>query len=141
MLEIAQQKAYNKKQETLKKETENNEKIKEIQELICSEETVKTINKGAQNKHIPSSKGYIEGRSYIFGSIEDAQELVNRYSGTGEIKLSAKGEWTNKEFVVADHEIGVVIDPKTKDGVSTKRFAIHYGKKGTHIVPAKERMQ
>lgn len=32
-------------------------------------------------------------------------------------------------------------DPKTKDGVSTKRFAIHYGKKGTHIVPAKERIQ
>lgn len=141
MLEIAQQKAYNKKQETLKKEAESNEKIKEIRKLIRSEEIVKTINKGAQNKHIPSSKGYIEGRSYIFGSIEDAQELVNRYSGTGEIKLSAKGEWTNKEFVVADHEIGVVIDPKTKDGVSTKRFAIHYGKKGTHIVPAKERMQ
>ena len=141
MLEIAQQKAYNKKQETLKKEAECNEKIKEIRELIRSDETVKTINKGAQNKHIPSSKGYIEGRSYIFGSLEETQELVNRYSGTGEIKLSAKGEWTNKEFVMADHEIGVVVDPETKDGVSTKRFAIHYGKKGTHIVPAKERMQ
>lgn len=140
MLELKQQEAYNKKQEALKKEAERNRKIKEIRELIRSDDTNKTINKGAQNKHIPSSKGYIKGRSFILGSLEEAQELVNRYSGTGEIKLSAKGEWTNKEFVVADHVVGTVIDPETKDGVSTKRFAIHYGKKGTHIVPAKERV-
>ena len=65
--------------------------------------------------------------------------MVDQYSGTGEIKLTSKGEWANKEFVVADRVIGMVVDSETQDEISTKRFAIHYGKKGTHIVPAKER--
>lgn len=138
-LELKQIEVYNKKQEELKKAKERSEKIEEIRNKIRSDEVNKTINKGAQNKHILSSKGYIEGRSYIFGDSEDAQRLVNRYSGTGEIKLNAKGEWANKEFVVADKLMGMVIDPKSKDEIPTKRFSIHYGKKGTHIVPAKER--
>ena len=91
-----------------------------------------------RNKHIPSSKGYISGRSYILGSAEDAQTLVNRYAGTGEIKLTASGEWTNKEFVYADDIIGVAVNPETLEKTETHRFAIHYGKKGTHIVPVKE---
>ena len=137
-LELKQIEAYNKKQEELKKEKERAEKREEIRKLICSDEVNKTIHAGAQNKHIPSSKGYIKGRSFILGDLNEAQELVNRYSGTGEIKLTAKGEWANKEFVVADRMIGLVVDPETGDATSTKRFAIHYGKKGTHIVPAKE---
>lgn len=137
-LELKQIEAYNKNQEALKKAEERKEKVKEIRSLIRSDDTNKAINKGAQNKHIPSSKGYIKGRSYILGDLDDAQELVNRYSGTGEIKLTAKGEWANKEFVVADGMIGMVVDPETGDATSTKRFSIHYGQKGTHIVPAKE---
>ena len=137
-LELKQIEAYNKNQEALKKAEERKEKVKEIRSLIRSDDTNKAINKGAQNKHIPSSKGYIKGRSYILGDLDDAQELVNRYSGTGEIKLTAKGEWANKEFVVADGMIGMVVDPETGDATSTKRFSIHYGRKGTHIVPAKE---
>lgn len=81
---------------------------------------------------------YIEGRSYIFGTLEDAQELVDRYHGTGEVKLTASIEWTHKEFVVADEPIGVWIDNTTGKEYETRRFSIHYGKKGTHIVPAKE---
>ena len=137
-LELKQIEAYNKNQEALKKAEERKEKVKEIRSLIRSDDTNKAINKGAQNKHIPSSKGYIKGRSYILGDLDDVQELVNRYSGTGEIKLTAKGEWANKEFVVADGMIGMVVDPETGDATSTKRFSIHYGRKGTHIVPAKE---
>lgn len=137
-LEQKQKEAYNKKQEELKKEKERAEKREEIRKLIRSDEVNKTVHAGAQNKHIPSSKGYIKGRSFILGDLNEAQELVNRYSGTGEIKLTAKGEWANKEFVVADRMIGLVVDPETGDATSTKRFAIHYGKKGTHIVPAKE---
>ncbi len=113
----------------------NKEKIRNI---ILSDDTNRNINKGAQNKHIPSSKGYISGRSYILGSAEDAQTLVNRYAGTGEIKLTASGEWTNKEFVYADDIIGVAVNPETLEKTETHRFAIHYGKKGTHIVPVKE---
>ncbi len=64
--------------------------------------------------------------------------MVDRYSGTGEPKLNQEGEWTHKEFIVADVPIGIVVNQKTLERSETKRFAIHYGKKGTHIVPAEE---
>ena len=34
--------------------------------------------------------------------------------------------------------IGVNVDPDTGEEIETKRYVIHYGKKGTHIVPTKE---
>ena len=95
------------------------------------------INKGNQNKHIQSAKGYIEGRSYIYGGLEEAQRLVNAYSGTGVPKFDSKGRWTRKEFVTLDKPVGVDIDLETGTPQETNRFTIHYGKKGTHIVPAK----
>lgn len=97
------------------------------------------INVGAQNKHICDSTGYIPGRSYIYGTIEDAQKLIQQYRGTGELKMTRKGEWTKKEFVTADHVIGVCVNPNTGQEKETHRFSIHYGKKGTHIVPAEEK--
>lgn len=42
------------------------------------------------------------------------------------------------EFVVADHDIGVDIDPLTGVETKTRRFSIRYADKGTHIVPARE---
>lgn len=125
ILEKKQAEAYNKKQE-------------EVRKLIRSDAVNKTINKGAQNKHIPSSKGYIEGRSYILGDLEGAQKLVDQYAGTGEVVLTRKGEWANKEVIVTDNVVGMVVDLETKNATSTKKFVIHYGKRGTHIVPAKE---
>lgn len=101
-------------------------------------EMPKTLNIGNQNKHIRSSKGYIEGRSYLYGTLEDAQALVNRYSGTGTPRISDGNKWTHKEFTVADVPIGVVMDKATGKGKETRRFAIHYSNHGTHIVPAKE---
>lgn len=106
--------------------------------LIRSSETPKTINAGAQNKHIKTSKGYIQGRSYIYGDLDTAQALVDRYSGTGEPKLTRAGLWTHKEFAAADHEIGVSINPETGEETATRHFTIHYGKRGTHIVPRRE---
>ena len=114
------------------------EKQAEILQLIRSSSMPKTLNIGNQNKHIVGANGYIEGRSIIYGGLEQAQELVDRYSGTGEPKLNQEGEWTHKEFIVADVPIGIVVNQKTLERSETKRFAIHYGKKGTHIVPAEE---
>ena len=95
-----------------------------------------SLNKGSQNKHILNSKGYIEGRSYIYGDLDEAQRLVNTYGGTGEAKFDKKGRWVNKEIVVIDRPIGITIDPDTGIKKETNKFTIHYGKKGTHIVPA-----
>lgn len=98
----------------------------------------KTLNAGNQNKHILSSGAYKKGRSYIYGTLEDAQALVDRYSGTGTPRLDRKHNWTSKEFMVADAPIGVAIVPETGKEMITRRFCIHYGKHGTHIIPVNE---
>ena len=69
---------------------------------------------------------------------KEAQDLVNKYAGTGKFKRDDNDRWTRKEFVVAERTIGVVVDPKSGNEIKTKRFSIHYSKKGTHIVPRKE---
>jgi len=97
------------------------------------------INRGNQNKHDPTRKSYIEGRSVFYGTVEDAQALVDRYHGTGEIKLKPDGTWNKREIVEILDDIGVDIDAKTLVEQVTNRFTIHYGKRGTHIVPTKRR--
>ena len=115
---------------------------KTIREYIRSADVPKQINVGSQNKHIRGSHGYISNRSYIFGDIEAAQSLVDAYHGTGEIKRKARtGEWANREVVTADHDIGVSIDPDTGVEQITDRFTIHYGKKGTHVVPTRRKTE
>lgn len=99
---------------------------------------LKTILEGKQGKHLIGSNNYIEGRSYLTISLKEAQHLIDRYAGTGEIKRDRKGEWVHKEFITFDSVIGVVVDPATGEKTQTRRGAIHYSNKGTHIVPAKE---
>lgn len=106
---------------------------------LRSDNTVKAILKGKQEKHILGSNNYIAGRSYITISLEEAQELVNKYAGTGEIIRKPNNDFNNREICIADHIIGVVIDRETGKEYPTRRFTIHYAKRGTHVVPAKEK--
>ena len=108
----------------------------EISDFIKSDAVNKTINPEKQSRHILGSNGYIPGRSYLFDSV-DAQELVDKYHGTGRAEISRMGMWKNVENVTADRNIGVRIDPKTGEETPTNRFTIHYSKTGTHVVPAK----
>ena len=110
----------------------------EIRAQIQTGEIPSKLNQGNQNKHISSSPGYLPGRSFIYGDLETAQALVDRYKGTGDVRLTEAGEWTHKEFVTADTPIGVSVNPETGAESPTRRFAIHYGKRGAHIVPRKE---
>lgn len=126
--------AVAKKQETL-----YNEKKREALAVICSSDTPKTLNIGNQRKHIREEGRDLGNRSFLYGTLDDAQKLVNQYSGTGEPKLDGKGNWTHKEFVKADHLIGESVNPETGVATPTHRFAIHYGKRGTHVVPMEER--
>jgi hypothetical protein len=95
------------------------------------------IIKSQQEKHIKDSPNYVEGKSYVFGSLDDAQKLVNRFAGTGTFEKNGKGEFVKKEIVKADSPIGVTIDPDGNQS-TTSAFKIHYRKTGTHIVPKKE---
>lgn len=82
------------------KEAENRAKIENIRRQIRSDAVNKTLHRDAQGKHIPGHKNFIEGRSILTISMEEAQELVNRYAGTGEIRLTKNGEWDNQEIIL-----------------------------------------
>ena len=118
------------------------EEKQKIRERILAKEFPLELNVGNQNKHIKTSHSYKpeEKKSYLFGDLETAQELVNQYHGTGEIKLSKDLKWTNKEIIELENDIGVTFDIETGEPENTNRFAIHYGKKGTHVVPIKRRI-
>lgn len=122
-----QEKGYN---DNIKKDIKQNYNLK--------------INQGRQDKHIRGTNNYNQDlengkkKSYLLDNI-DPQELIYRYSGTGEFRRNSKtGKWINKEFVQIEENIGYYVNPITKSKILTNRFAIHYSKeKGTHIVPAK----
>lgn len=100
------------------------------------------INLQAQNKHIPGTNEYVEGKSYLTVSAEETQSLVNQFAGTG-TPIIVDGEWKNKERITSnDNNIGVYRDIKGNSS-ETSNFIIHYNhsnrkqKRGTHIVPSK----
>ena len=74
------------------------------------------------------------GPSFIYGGIKEAQELINKYAGTGEADIR-KGKWTNKEKIKTDNVIGVVVNNLNGTLQLTANFKIHYANGGTHIVP------
>lgn len=63
---------------------------------------------------------------------------MDRYHGTGEVIINRKGAWSSKEVIFQAEVIGVEVDPKSGLERETRRFKIHYGKNGTHVVPTKE---
>lgn len=126
----------------LKSEAERDIIKEQIRQDILNEKYPLSLNIGNQNKHILTSHSYKnEGsKSYILGDLNTAQELVNKYHGTGEIRLNGKNQWIKKEFVTVDYDIGMIVDRETRKETATNRFSIHYSNsKGTHIVPAERK--
>ena len=107
-----------------------------VKEAIASGEVSTTINADKQNKHIKGSGGFVEGRSYIFGNLEDAQKLVDDLNGTG-TPIMAKGKWTHKERVQSQKAIGVHVVKDTGAESETKTAIIVYSKTGSHVYPAR----
>ena len=68
------------------------------------------INVSKQNRHILSSKSHTQNLSYIFGTTQDAQRLVDEYSGKGKLIPKLDGELTRKERITCPFPIGVYID-------------------------------
>ena len=108
----------------------------QIREQICSDTVIKDLNMTHQNRHFRNSDGYIEGRSYFYEDV-DPKELIDQYHGTGEIRLSESGNWINKEFITLDKDIGVHIEQATGLQTTTNSFAMHYSKRGIHLVPSR----
>lgn len=109
-----------------------------IKDAVSSGAVTTKINAAKQGRHIKTSKAYIEGRSYINGTLEDAQRLVDDLSGTGDSMIDENGNWLHKERVQADHVFGIHVDMKTGKETETSKGMIIYSKTGTHIIPRKE---
>lgn len=127
--------SYEKWKKNNIEKSEGNAIIEETRKRIQSGEQKLTIEEGKQGKHIIGHKNYIQGRSYLTISMEEAQELVNKYAGTGELLFSSAGKWKNQEIIKTDKVIGYNVSDIDNSKTETKNFKIHYSKKGTHIVP------
>ncbi|NMS90596.1 minor capsid protein [Clostridioides difficile] len=117
-------------------EIKNSDIIDSIKEDIKNGNYNLNIHDGKQGKHLKGHNNYIEGRSYLTITKEEAQELVNRHAGNGIIKFNRSGEWDKKELIEIDKNIGVNVNNITGEKTLTNKFKIHYSKTGTHIVPA-----
>ena len=115
--------------------SEEERRAEAIRQRIRSNTVNKAVNPEKQNRHILSSELYDGIRSYIYGDLTTAQNLVDEYHGTGGILFDRNGEWKHKELVMAKVDIGVDVDKASGNGTPTNRFIIHYSKTGTHIVP------
>ncbi len=96
-----------------------------------------TLNPEKQNPHILGAPGYDpeEHKSYFTIPLEEIQQIVNQYHGTGHVIVKPDGQI--KEVITLDKEIGVNVDENgTVTGV-TNRATVHYSKRRTHMVPAK----
>lgn len=91
----------------------------------------KTVHASRQDKHIPGTNNYIEGRSIFSGTKNQAEQLIKQYSGSGQ------PIGNNKERVDFGRVIGYYVDESTGQSYPTTMGIIHYSKSGAHIVPSK----
>lgn len=112
----------------------------EVRQRLLSGEIPTQIHKGRQGKHILGNNNYTPGKSYLFGTLGDAQALIDQYHGTGVLKaIGESNRWNGREVITADHDIGININPTTGEEQATNRGTIHYAKGGAHIVPAQRK--
>ena len=91
----------------------------------------KKLHPGRQGKHIVGHNNYKRGRSIFYGSVSDAQQLIKKYSGTGQ-RINSTSERVNFKKV-----IGKYVDEVTGKTYDTTVGTIRYSKDGAHIVPAR----
>ena len=74
--------------------------------------------------------------SYLTISMDEATELIKRYSGTGKFLYKEDPDYIpKKEIIKHNRKIGIYIDQRTGEMFETDSFRIHYRKTGAHIVP------
>ena len=109
-------------------------KVKELAQAQIHADYAIKLNKGQQDKHIPGTNNYEEGRSILTA---DPLELIRLYAGKGHFFQKRNGEWNGRTWFEHSGVIGIY---KTPNGVSveTTKGVMHYSKKnGIHIVPSK----
>lgn len=89
-------------------------------------------------QYLNTAKGRNKEPSRLTITKEEAESLIQTYSGTGKPRVYKNGGVSNIEYAQAEHAIGKVFDDTSGKWIETRRFAIHHGKSGSHIVPVKE---
>lgn len=85
------------------------------------------------NSRLAKGKG---PQSKLLLSEDEAQNFIKLMSGKGIPKTNRKGEALQVEYVSGKNVIGQYFkDEKWND---TKRAAIHYGKRASHMVPVED---
>ena len=74
-------------------------------------------------------------QSILTVSMEEAQDIIDKYHGTGIIKTDMKGNPKPQELVNCDKVVGKYCSKN--EYYETKKAMIIYGKKKSHIVPVK----
>ena len=116
--------------------------------IIKVKDCNKKIRTNKQYEHILGHKRWLEEskrlisngkspKSFLFKDI-DAQLLVDKYSGKGEICYKPNGKYPI-EYVDCSFIIGKTYDKKLGRYIATKRIAIVYSSKGVHTYPVIEK--
>ncbi len=109
-------------------------------ELIKQGKVNLRVSAQKQRAHIPLTKEY--ERRISMGETPsiltaDAEELVRRYAGKGELVMF-NGKWKKTEVISHSSIVGVYINKRYGLRYETKSARIHYATNGVHIVPDKE---
>lgn len=97
---------------------------------------IKGTNEWHRRLEIELASGNQVEPSYLTISIDEAAELIKRYSGTGKFLYKEDPDYIpKKEIIKHNHKIGMYIDQRTGEMFETDSFRIHYRKTGAHIVP------
>ncbi len=118
----------------LKKKSESS---RIIEEAVKEGKISTKINRQKQERHLWNHSNYVNGRSCLYGDVNDAQRLVDELSGTGEALMTDDGKWLNRERVSASTNVGMYLD-ENGNKTETNKAMIVYSKTGSHIYPRKE---
>lgn len=121
--------------------------LEETREDIRAGRYPRKLQKNRQMRHIPGNEAYDRyaaqyaakneyGPSRVTIGLEKIQELIERYAGTGVLKMDRNGQWTHTEIILDNEEvIGVAVNNRTGAEAPTTVFKIHYASDGAHLVP------
>lgn len=117
-----------------------------IRNDLIPKENTNEIAMGAQSKHRVGTNEYKNeaerykskgefGPGKIDLTDNEILEIVNKYKGTGRLRI-ANGEWQRVETIVNnERKVGTVVNNLSGKEAETSVFKIHYSDKGVHISP------
>ena len=98
------------------------------------------INKEKQAKHCDEDENFDEQRSHIYGNVDDAIKLYNKYRGSGEVFINNNGSFI--EYVETGKTVGLYQNNKKGAdyiGYTSSIIKIHYSKTGSHLYPGRKK--